>query len=269
MTTCLNCGAAATTGATVCAKCGAAILASSWYITFSPDGSDSELRADRSEYRQVLRKAITEATISAATKITTHSVDKEGKWSSLETTLSEFCLADSSSLRMHFQPLLAAALVGLKWAIVLGIVLSLFNTQRNIADLDYRVSNAMLYVNLAIGAAVIIFAFLPSLRWLVIVALVAGFVQASKMRNIENLLAIAVGSTAAGALLVGPLGIAIGGAYGWLRRSKIPLAKGVLPEPSSSLLKLILLPALIGVGMWVFYVFYFTPWAAEALSKTS
>jgi hypothetical protein len=61
--------------------------------------------------------------------------------------------------------------------------------------------------------------------------------------------------------------MAVGGLVGWLRRSTVVLAKGVAPEPSSVLTKLVLMPTLAAVALWTVYLVYFMPWAGSMLES--
>jgi hypothetical protein len=207
---------------------------------------------DKDQINDKLYKDIIEGHYPANTPIEIHSKNKDGIWNKTNTSLTN--LAKSNfKLGVLYRPVNAHAMAGLKYGALAGIILKLLDTFILLFSVDP--TTAVLFLA-AIGVC-----FIPRVGvWLMIGI---GFLFAKLSR--VNLFIVAIVAALVGSMLGCLPGMFIGGIIGVIRKSSIPRVRDTVDESSVSIVLTILLPALGGCGLILFYIFIFNPWLVSVL----
>ncbi len=143
-------------------------------------------------------------------------------------------------------------MTGLIWGAVAGIGLKVLDSFAGLCSANPTIG--MLFL-LAAGVCAI-----PRMGWTLMLGITLLFNFFAKVNGLPNvnLFVMVLGALFAGALLGCFPGMAVGGVVGLLRRKGLPQAPDARPE-GGVFLKLVVLPTILGAGIWAAYLLWLIP----------
>lgn len=177
----------------------------------------------------------------------------DGDWQKKDYTIETFAKTQTK-LNFLYKPFWEHATIGFKWGIIVGVILKLLDTTIGLYIVDPTL--AFLFV-VAIGVC-----FIPRIGT---IGFIIAIIAINKISGGYNFFFMSIISALTGGILGCLPGLTIGGIVGFIRKSKLPLAKDANPEPKYYLYTLIIIPLLASIGLILFYFFIFNPWLLEFL----
>ncbi len=208
---------------------------------------------DMTEVPRSIRTAILDGLHLSSANTNTHVKGQDDKWTVATKPLSEI-INNHFKLNVLYRPVWASALAGLKWGALLGIGAKLVDTSIGLFQIEPGAGLCFL--------AAVALCFVPKIG--VVGMVVASFVIGQFYSG--NFFLMGLTSALTGAILGSLPGMAVGGLVGLARRGSQALAPDALPEGGGVFLKGVLLPALGGIALLLFYVFVFNQWLISMLS---
>jgi len=223
------------------------------WFAIAQNNNREKIVYEKETFLQVMEKNILEGIHSAGNPIEVYSKNNKGQWNKLVTTISGFSKGHFK-LGVLYQPVWSHAISGLKWGALIGIALKLFDTFLML--LTVEAGMAFLFL-VAIGVC-----FIPrvGVGLMIVIALILS--RLSKV----NFFFMAIAGALVGAIVGCLPGMAVGGIIGFARKNNLPKAIDAQSEPGSILMKSVIVPAVCGIGIILFYIFVLNPWLIEILS---
>ncbi|MBN2829688.1 MAG: hypothetical protein JXR56_05165, partial [Candidatus Cloacimonetes bacterium] len=197
---------------------------------------------------------IIEGIHSATVNSTVYSKNAQGEWVEKVQPLQKI-INEHFKLKRLYKPVWAYATAGLKWGMLIGVILKLLDTSIGLFAVDAGAGFCFL---IAIAVC-----FLPKIGF--VAAMVASFMM-GKYYNFNFFMA-GLSSAAIGAILGCLPGMAIGGIIGLSKKDKVPLAYDFDPEQDAGFTKAVLYPLIGGAAVICFYFFTFNPWLMKIMSQ--
>ena len=216
--------------------------------------SGEEVSFTKKDLIPALRSGILADALQPNDKIDLNSLDEKGNNVIKTMSLLDFTKSDFS-LRILFQPVWSYAMAGLKWGAIIGAGLKLIETTISLGMVNPGL--AVLFV-IAIGAC-----FIPRIGFVAVIIL---SILMTKFTG-ANLFLMGLTSALTGAILGCLPGMFVGGLIGRIKKDPMNCARDLSAEPTSVVLKAIVLPFAGAVALILFYVLVFNQWLIQVLSS--
>ncbi|MBU4054163.1 MAG: hypothetical protein KKA41_07310 [Proteobacteria bacterium] len=222
-----------------------------WFIEIDQaDGSKHFFGKEEISTR--MRAEIFEGKYQKNHSVSVHSKDKDGKWTQKDSPLFEFSKS-YFSLRTLYQPVWSHALEGLKWGALAGIGLKLLDTLVLLGTVDPALAFMFLVA--------IVVCCIPRFGMIGVIGISIFMMKYSK----ANFFLMGLSAGLVGAILGCLPGMAVGGLIGLARKNSLSVTRDGSSDPEGLFLKAVVLPAIGGCALWIFYIFVFNPWLTNVL----
>ncbi|MBN1782550.1 hypothetical protein JW948_15545 [bacterium] len=196
-----------------------------------------------------IRSSILEGVHGPNNRLVIHHRNEDGTWNEIVSTLWDI-IKKHFKLRVLYQPVRAHVMAGLKWGIIVGIILKVIDAFIGLLLVEPGMAFCL--------AGAIAVSFIPKIPWWGYAG--AGYFLIQIAGANIFLVYILIGLTGA---IPGCLpGMAIGGIVGFNRRRNLILAGDAVPESNGIVYKGVVLPFASGLVVSMIYVFVVIPWLA-------
>ena len=226
-----------------------------WFIEIE-DISGEKRQFLKNEVSTTFRTGILDGNYKKNSVVLTHSKTTNGKWNITSSTLLEFA-KHNFVLRTLYQPVWSHAIAGLKWGALVGSILKLLDTLFFLGSVD--LTFAIMFV-LAVAVSVI-----P--RFGIFAVIAVSIIMVIFTGAEINFFILGLSSAITGAILGCLPGMAIGGVIGVClsRTGTFLYAPDAAPEPKGLSIKVVLIPFICGVGLFIIYIFVINTWLVSFL----
>lgn len=222
-----------------------------WFIGIKDNGN-STYYYDKEQIVSKLRTDILAGKYKKTNSVEVYYKDNDDSWHQVDSTLEKFA-KKNFKIRVLYQPIWSYAMFGLKWGVIIGVILKLLDTFLTLLAVETGL--AILFA-LAIGAV-----FIPKIGGWLVIPIALAMAKFSSM----NLFFVGLSSALVGAILGCLPGMAIGGFIGFTRKNSMQLANDAIPESTGTFLTAVLIPIISGISLIIFHILVFNPWLIKVL----